>query len=155
MKQHLAIYGSVKIPRAFCKECEGYALVIDGALACCGAALMAAPKTMKRLSEAPSRRAAPKLRERRRILEEQRNCCLYCGRMFGSIVMRKGRVHKLKLTWDHLIPWAFNQDNSASNFAAACHVCNGWKKDHVFKTLDEARVFINDIWARERAELDA
>ena len=35
-KAKLALYGNVHIPRAFCEKCQGTALILNGALACCG-----------------------------------------------------------------------------------------------------------------------
>lgn len=33
---YMAIYGNVRIPRAYCYGCEGFAFIIGGSYACCG-----------------------------------------------------------------------------------------------------------------------
>lgn len=93
-------------------------------------------------------RKMPPLADRKRILREQGNLCLYCDRMFGSRITLRGRVVSLRLTWDHQVPWAYSRNNSAENFVAACHICNATKNKLMFGSLDEIREHCERYWAR-------
>jgi 5-methylcytosine-specific restriction endonuclease McrA len=145
-KAYMGLYGSVAIPKVYCSECEGMSLVIDGVLACCDTPVDEAPDRYKREIEAEQKRHIPPKKEREHQLELQGNLCFYCDRRFGSTVMRKNRQLRLKLAWDHMVPYAYSQDNSTSNFVAACHVCNGLKSDRCFTTIEEARTYLHSRW---------
>lgn len=101
-------------------------------------------------------------------LEDQDYRCFYCFRRFGSTVFRdrtKGhrlatRVFgesvgfepnriRLQLNWDHLIPWDYSRNNQNRNFVAACHVCNGIKRDLIFDTEAEARLYVAQRWTEK------
>jgi len=97
-------------------------------------------------------RRLPSVRARKRILAEQDNCCLYCGRRFGSTYQCGGRKRRVVLNWDHLVPWIQNADNSDDNFVAACAVCNGAKGDRLFNTVGEVQDFVARRWAVIEAE---
>lgn len=56
------------------------------------------------------------------VLERDNNICAYCGGDANSV--------------DHIIPWAYSQDNSYENLVAACRECNSIgvpKQTHVEK----------------------
>ena len=55
-------------------------------------------------------------------------------------------VFKLKVHWDHKIPYSYAQDNRDINFVASCSVCNLMKHDRMFETLDEAREYLQTRW---------
>jgi hypothetical protein len=78
----------------------------------------------------------------------QGNVCMYCGLSIGSLVMRNGRSVKLRPEWDHVEPYSYLRQNPSTNWALACHVCNGIKSDLRFESLDDMRAFI--IRQRER-----
>jgi hypothetical protein len=59
-----------------------------------------------------------------------------------STRFRNGKPIIIKTNWDHQLPYAFSQNNATSNFVAACHVCNGIKSDRLFKTIEEAQVYL-------------
>ena len=136
----LSLYGNVAIKKTFCSVCKHWAFVLDGKLACCGLPFDAAPEKVQRESEPPSRRKTPSKADQAIILREQDDRCIYCCQPFGQVRHRHGRKVLLRLHWDHASPFVYAQDNSADNFVAACHVCNGVKSDLCFGTLDEAMV---------------
>ena len=140
MDEHIAEFGSTRIKRAFCKYCDQYALVIDGELQCCDRPCgeEKPPKRIKKMSLADGRRGLS-LRSRRDILREQDYRCLYCNQTFGDTVRRKSRRLRLRIEFDHAIPFAFCADTKAENMVAACHVCNGIKSSRIYGSLDEAR----------------
>lgn len=125
------------------------AFVQDGLMACCDRAVFVQPNSVKRMTMPEERRKGPSKHARRTKLAAQENKCLYCSRTFGSFVEVKGAVFKLRVAWDHMLPFAYSLNNVDANFAAACHVCNGWKSDHIFQTLEEAQAYLLERWSRE------
>ena len=144
-KQHYALYGNVAMQREYCVHCRGYAFVADGKLNCCGTASDFDSSRVKRMSLAQDRRRGPNAEEQRIILELQGNRCLYCEQTFGTPVMKRNRLIYLKVNWDHFVPFSYSQNNYGYNFVAACQICNGIKSSHMFKTLEEARIYVRTI----------
>ena len=142
-KSYIAIYGNVKIPKAYCEDCDGYYFVINGRFACCDKQAQIDPQKYIRESEADQTRKRPPLKERKEILDLQNHCCIYCESPFGFIRYKKTRPFKLRLEWDHQVPFAFSQDNSTSNYVAACHVCNSLKSNKCFQTVNEAAAYLS------------
>lgn len=143
-KTHLALYGNQKIIRAYCAACDGFALVIDGLLACCDEKFTEEPPhAAKRVTHPESVRKLPPIADRRRVLLEQDYRCFYCLRSFGAMVTRfkDGERHTVTLRhcWDHLVPWVYGQNNYPYNFVAACQVCNSIKAAHIYQSIEEAR----------------
>ena len=145
-KAYIGLYGNVMLPKAYCDECDMMAIVREGRLQCCDKEIDEVPESYKREVEPEQKRHLPPKRDRDRQLEEQDYRCFYCLRRFGATVFRKTRTVKLKYVWDHMLPYSFSQNNSPSNFVAACQVCNGLKSAMCFKTLDDAQQFLNTRW---------
>ena len=141
-RQHVAIYGAVSMRRVDCPFCRVQALVIDGKMACCDSL---APERetcgVKRETEGDNRRRTPSYRAQNTILADQDHACLYCCQRFGNRYRRKDadKLTKLRINWDHLIPFSYTASCSDEQFVAACQVCNGIKSSTIYKTLDEAR----------------
>ena len=131
-----------------CPECGDISLVLDARTACCGVNPNINPQVYKQMSEPPSRRRFPPRYIRDEKLAAQQNCCFYCDRKFGSVQEVGDREFYIHIQWDHQIPFAFRQDNSAENVVAACQKCNGWKTDRLFDTVQEARDFLALRWRR-------
>jgi hypothetical protein len=152
MQAHVVLFGSVALRRVYCGPCESFALVRkDGTLCCCDSKIPAdlEYRKIKRVVEPEQVRRLPPVQERRLILQEQENRCLYCERQFGTSVFRKQKWVKLKLHWDHMVPFSYQQNNSVSNYAAACHLCNLFKSAMIFQTLEEARIYLQAAWEKE------
>jgi len=151
MEQHLALYGNVRIPRAKCEKCHRWALVIDKRLQCCDSSVNhLTVREHKRISHPPNKRVRPSRKEAQRLRKIYNNCCAYCQQGFGWIVNYHTRRVRLRLTWDHHIPWDFTQDNNSSNFLPACQYCNSWKSNIMFYTLAEAKAYLITKWEHER-----
>ena len=146
---YIALYGNTKIEKAWCTDCDGYSFVVDDKLVCCGQRASGLPSKYKRESEPEFTRRLPPVAVRRAKLEEQNYRCFYCERRFDSLVYRKGKPVRLKQVWDHQVPHSYSQNNQASNFVAACHICNGIKSSFLFQTLEEAQVYITEKWAEK------
>jgi 5-methylcytosine-specific restriction endonuclease McrA len=116
-------------------------------MGCCGKKHEPTPERWKRESEPLELRRRPGEADKRRILDEQGHLCFYCFQPFGYFVRRPGKARscRLRQEWDHAVPYSYSQNNNATNFVAACHVCNGLKSDYVFATPDEARVRLDDL----------
>lgn len=138
----MALYGSVSLEKMYCRNCKTEAFVKRGLFTCCDSPVPEVPKKYIRESSAPLKRFRPGKSEQRKILEEQENRCFYCGYKFGNIVHRNDNGVVLKMTWDHMLPWSLTQDNRASNFVAACHVCNGIKNSRVFESMSDAQDYL-------------
>lgn len=145
-KAHLAQYGRIILKRMECPDCKRFAFILDGRMACCDLEVSTEFTRKKRMSDSPEHRAHPLLsrKVRKAILESQGHRCLYCDRKFGAHVYRKGHLIRLRLQWDHLVPFVYSRDNSFGNYGASCQVCNQIKSCFVFHTLEEARVFIHE-----------
>lgn len=79
---------------------------------------------------------------RKHILELQQGLCFYCDRTLGGIYTRKKRQIQLKTEWDHMVPFAYSQNNSTDNFVAACHVCNSLKGALMFQDTEQAKLYL-------------
>jgi hypothetical protein len=106
---------------------------------------MSIPKKeiIKRETEANGARGF-KSCDKKKALERQASCCIYCGVDLNSFVWNKNksRYEKVKIHYDHFVPYAFVHDSRGCNIVASCSVCNGLKSDFHFQSIEEARVYI-------------
>jgi 5-methylcytosine-specific restriction endonuclease McrA len=145
MKKHaIALYGSVALERGYCNNCKSMAIIKGGKFQCCGSPVQDVPSKFERMSEPLFARKTPTKADKDRIVNQQGNQCFYCGVTFGSFRFRRGLPFTIKIEWDHKLPFAYSQNNQTDNFVASCHVCNHIKSDHLFQTVDEARVYLSD-----------
>lgn len=132
-----AFYGRVTLLKRFCPDCKMYAIVADNKFCCCGKAVGNWDQEFKirkkRESETAGRRQPISRKDKERILRHQLHQCVYCGQNFGR------RVH---VEYDHFIPIVFSGDNNRLNIVASCRECNRIKTDHLFSSIEEARVYI-------------
>ncbi len=145
---HVALYGNTAIGKTTCGVCGVDAFVVDGKVQCCGSPVDFKPLAVKRYSSAGERRRKPPVFHRNRILREQDYRCLYCGRLFGSVVETPSRRILISVRWDHVDPYVYSQNNKPQNFAAACQICNGWKSSLSFQSLEEIRSYVGEKWSR-------
>lgn len=82
------------------------------------------------------------------LVTESDERCYWCGREFGSRWSVKGRIRRLRLEWDHVIPQSQDGAGDVDNMVPSCNICNGWKSDRVFDTEAEIRVFLEDQWEK-------
>src|SRR5689334_5374392 len=120
---YISLYGSVAVVKEFCPSCRRHAFVIDSQLQCCGRLSREVPQAMKREVTAEMRRRKPASKTLEALLIEQDYRCAYCERRLGSLVYRRNKPVKLRIHWDHAVPFAYSQNNRAENLVAACHVC--------------------------------
>ena len=135
--------------RAYCQECKTTALILDGLIQCCDSEYFKEPKAYERMSNPEGTRRLPTRSARNEKLKRQENRCFYCDRLFGNHIFKNGKLHRLRVHWDHTVPFSYSQDNRADNFVAACNVCNLLKHDKLFTTAEEARAYLAEAWKRK------
>jgi len=151
----LALYGNVGIVRAYCQDCQRMSLVIKGIRQCCDKPLSEdeTVEGSERIIEPEAKRRDLPRWKREQILREQNFRCFYCDRRIGSSVWYKGHQITLRVHFDHVLPYSYSYNNDASNFVAACHVCNNWKSRMVFNSLEEIQVYVTEKWQRVETDV--
>jgi hypothetical protein len=151
--RHIALYGSLQIPRDTCPDCERQAFIIGGKFACCDLpAEKEKPKVFKRVVDTEGKRRFIVPKEmRERILTAQENRCFYCFREFGQFYRNqktKDRLIRLTVQWDHLVPfsWLNDDGNVNNNFVASCRTCNNIKGSILFQTVEDARIYVKNAF---------
>ena len=119
-------------------------IILDGLRQCCDRPVGAAPESLPivKVCEPFNQRKRPCRAAQAAILAQQEDLCLYCGSRFGEWQTRGGRSFRVRVAWDHNVPFAYSRDNAEQNFVAACYLCNSIKSSMMFQSLDEARVYI-------------
>ena len=141
-KAYAAFYGNTVLLKSHCEDCRRESIVIDDKLACCGKDCEVSSAMLKRISNPPHRRRKPSPTVQRKILDNQRFKCVYCGFSFGSETSRSGQAVEILVVWDHFVPFAFAQNNRHDNFHASCQICNSIKSDKIFDSVEDARTYI-------------
>ena len=146
MSNVIKCYGNIKIPSHYCPDCKRTAFVIDNELQCCGKKLEEQIYTkFQRISEDVNKRKPLSEKNKKLILDLQNYSCFYCLTPFNFEVKRNGKVIKLKIEFDHQVPYSFLNNNDTDNIVASCNVCNRIKSNFCFQTTDEARIYIQNI----------
>ena len=140
---YIGLYGNVAIEKGYCKQCHGFAFIMDDRLRCCNRKYIADPERYKRETEAEGKRRRPPKKERDAQFKEQDGRCYWCDVHIFRRITRNGNVIRLKLHWDHMVPYCYSQDNRKINFVASCHVCNRIKGSMIFKTVEECRSYVH------------
>ncbi len=141
-KPFIALYGNIPIQRGYCKECRTFSFIKNGVFVYCGHPVNQEPNKFHRESEPPQGRKTPPKAEKEKILREQGFRCFYCDVLLNSIRYRNGKALHILINWDHQLPFVFSQNNACSNFVAACNICNGLKSNRVFRTIEEAQIYL-------------
>lgn len=89
------------------------------------------------------------------LLQESHERCYWCAREFGSRWVLRGRLRRLRLEWDHVIPESRDGATNIDNMVPSCNICNGWKSDREFATEAEIRAFLEDQWTKALAPIAA
>lgn len=90
------------------------------------------------------RRKRPPKSVRDALMLKQGRCCYYCDREFGSMFRWRGKVFRVSVEWDHIIPFC-HVGNPIDNWVAACRKCNGLKSNLMFDSLAEARAYVRKM----------
>jgi hypothetical protein len=117
-KNHVAMYGNIKILRGLCAKCKTYAFIIDKTFQCCSGSVEDQVDKFKRMSNTSGKRKRPAVKTQKEILTQQQYRCLYCNIKFGDYYFKNTHMKISKLAWDHLVPFSYLQDNPYFNWAA-------------------------------------
>lgn len=120
-----------------CPKCKLTSFILDGKTACCDVSIEIPEGTYakrKRESETEGRRRLIPRAIRREILRHQNHQCVYCGISLN----RK----KVRIEFDHFVPFCESQNNNKHNFVASCSRCNSMKSALIFNSIEEARIYI-------------
>lgn len=101
------------------------------------------PKIIRHVYKPAMPRKRLAIKDRRQLLDRQNNNCIYCGHSFGEWFVYRGNPYRRDPHFDHLSPYSLSFNSEASNFVAACFLCNSIKHNKVFETLEEAREHIH------------
>lgn len=149
-KAHTALYGNLGIKRGYCGACDGFSFVLGGLLQCCEGAFEEPAQGFKQECPPRGKRAVPPKDDQEAQLCAQDDRCFYCFSPFGSWVSKPAaRMVRLRPCWDHLVPYAYSQNNHPYNFVAACQLCNGVKSSKMFDTIQEAVEYVAAGWQRK------
>jgi len=146
-KIHKVFYGSTVLLKTYCKNCKQDSFIIDGKLQCCNALLedIYDKEVRKRESLGRHLRNIVSLNIKKEILKLQEDRCIYCDKGLYSHVWseKKCKYIKIRIHFDHFVPWVYSQDSHKDNIYASCHICNLLKSDFHFHDLVSAREYIN------------
>lgn len=145
-----AAYGRITLIKRYCPECHMYAIILDDKFQCCGRSAKDWDQEFiirrKRESIVPGRRNPISPDEKAQVLSHQNHQCVYCGKHLGK---------RVRVEYDHFIPFCYSGDNNVLNIVAACRTCNQIKGPRLFNSIEEARVFIvNELESRGILWLD-
>src|SRR5262245_15132633 len=149
MSSYISLYGSVKLIKAPCRYCNRLSFIIEGRSACCHAPQFEQPLRYHRESLGHGHRKAPPLWFRRHQLAIQDYQCFYCDRAFQCVVFLGKRRIRLRIEWDHMVPFVYLQTNPAYNFVASCQICKRMKGDLCVVTIEEAVAYVKYTWAKK------
>ena len=138
-------FGSVALYRHKCPQCGNKAFVINGLSACCDAKIeMNDTFVRKRVSEGAKKRALISRAIKNKILARQENMCFYCETKLDEYQWdsKKNKYIMPQIHFDHLTPWSYSQNNDDDNLVASCAQCNLCKSSLIFKTVEEARIYM-------------
>jgi len=141
--RHWALYGGVRLIRMYCEKCKGMTIVIDNEKQCCGEkADNKKDKGFEVMLSTNTARRKPSKRRQRKILEFQESKCIYCGKPFGTMYIRKGKILYTRVHFDHLIPFSYTLSCEDIEFVAACNICNNIKSNKMFETIKEVFYYV-------------
>jgi|GEM_PF-2581901 5-methylcytosine-specific restriction endonuclease McrA len=148
------LYSGIMLERGICTLCGNECLICrDKTSSCCyGPAIIYQHGRISKetASTVRKQRKQPSYNAKIKILNEQDNCCYWCGREFGNYVISpKLNLVMLRPIWDHYIPYSFCGSSSNENFVASCQRCNshkGAKLVAVVKDEESLRQYLKRRW---------
>ena len=82
------------------------------------------------------------------LLEIAEGCCAYCTLPIKATTYRRNRLVRLRLEWDHFVPYSYLVANPVANWQVSCHVCNRLKTAGFYNSVEIAAQVI--LRMRER-----
>jgi len=144
------VYGNIVLYEIKCKLCKEKNLVGDP-YGCCPSCNK--PFKEEKINKTEiivgSKRMRPKKATKKRIKDEQDGHCYWCGRLFGEIYEKNNKIMRLRINYDHKIPFSFCKSNHEDNFVGACNVCNTFKSSMVFDDEKICRDYLLRKWDKD------
>lgn len=141
--------GGIDLYRAMCPTCQDFNLSANSNFICttCNAEYTYGLRVDSvRMVSSVSRRRQFGSGLVRKIAKQQNNKCYWCGREFDTHIIKHDKIVTLTIHIDHIIPFAYSQNNTNENFVASCNICNLFKGDKVFDNNDDCVNFLTDRW---------
>lgn len=119
---------------------------------CCGEKYSGHPEKYKVIvGKGLGRGRRPSVKTQKELLEKYNYSCCYCERRFGTVVQIEDKFRQIKLVWDHFLPFSYAYNNQDSNFLPSCFICNVWKRNGIFQTIDEVKIYVRNKWEETKA----
>ena len=145
-------YGKINLLRGYCPKCKQMAIILDSDFMCCDSSAGDFEEEInKRMILGEFKRSLVPLKVKREILEKQHNTCIYCDCSFDNSWYMSDKMKspvKIKIHFDHFIPWYYSRATAKCELVAACHVCNGIKSSKHFNDIESAKSYI--LYRREQ-----
>lgn len=138
-------YGSIMMYRWTCEKCGNEQFA--GSTQCDDRKTQAGRYDRERV-EVMTRRKMMSKEARMRLLAKQGNMCAWCGRQFGAMYYdgKRNKITRLRIHYDHILPYSYTANNDASNITASCHVCNLFKSSKVFQDFRDLSAYLDRKW---------
>jgi len=141
------VCGNTTLYEHYCPRCDESTLIGDQDFTCeCGYT-----KNSDKISEVriicESKRQSLPQKIKRAIVDRQSGLCYWCGRdIVSGYIIKRGNVIKLKIHYDHIVPFEYLQRNPLTNWCASCHICNLYKSSKTFNTEEEIKTYLSKKW---------
>ncbi len=140
----VSLFGHTALVRQFCERCGSMSIVLNGYFQCCDRPVkVTTVSNVERVSESYRGRLSAELK--RKILVLQKHRCHYCGLDLSRTwyyMDKWGDYREIKINYDHFIPVSFAAVESLENLYAVCNLCNKYKANKMFITIDECRKYL-------------
>jgi len=145
-KDTIVYFGSKKMIRTYCPNCQETTLVAKGTRLCCDSpySVKDAKPVRKKREGLGGRRTRPPKKIIDKMLLDQDFKCFYCLIPFGTFFNhpRTRKLFRTRVCLDHLVPYSYSQNNEKTNFVCACQICNSIKSNLMFESIESARVYV-------------
>lgn len=135
--------GNATLFRVACPNCRAINLSGENIILCVECKMKFEAKTDRvRVLINKKQRNRIKAATKRRIIEQQKNRCFWCGTNLNGYYILRGRMNKTRTHFDHVVPFVYQQNDSEENLVASCNICNGIKSCLVFESNEACRHYI-------------
>lgn len=142
----MLIYGDTILYEGFCDFCEDKFLCGNKNMTCdCGNEIINIQiKEVIQICGSKRKNIAQKIKNKIKL--KQHNLCYWCGREFGTPVLKKYKLIKLRMHIDHILPISYLPLNDIDNLVGSCNICNIFKSSKIFKTETECKNYLLEKW---------
>ncbi len=148
------VYGNVVLYEIICKHCKEKNLVGNPFEKCSICKIQLTDKKIKNVKVivTAKRKNRVSAEVKKRIQKEQDGLCYWCDRPFGVPYIKNNKISKLKIHYDHKIPFSYTQNNEDDNFVGACNICNQAKSSFVYDNESDCKNYLKEKWEQKIAK---